>query len=91
MQFSNFVNCSIPPLVKKVSTGKQKKYIHNEVCRMSKKNKSLEEFVLPDPTMKVEVNLGCCVQIHSKKLMGQERFLNFLLLVILCVPNGSSK
>lgn len=31
-------------------------YIYNEVCRMSKKIKSLAEFVLPDPTMKVEVS-----------------------------------
>lgn len=58
---------------------------------MSTKIESLAEFALTDPSMKAEVNLGYCVQIHSKKLMGQEKFVNFLVLMILCVPSGSSK
>lgn len=43
---------------------------------MSNKIQNLAEFILPDATTKVEVNLGYHVQSHSKKLMGQERFMN---------------
>lgn len=30
----------------------------------------LAEFILSDPTIKVEINLRCCVQIHSKELLS---------------------
>lgn len=55
------------PLVKKV---KYKEQIVNEVHRNNTKIKTLVEFFLSDPTIRVEINLGCCVQIHNKKLLS---------------------